>query len=176
MLVRPATFAVLAGVLATAPSALAQPTPPNPTPGQIQRALKDTARSPNLWATVNICNTRRYRDKLGIRGQMPALGFPSQLSMTIGVDYWASPQKQFTPIPRFKKLLVVLGTFSSGAQQGGTTFTFMPHAGLLRGRVTFEYKRAGKTLGSITRNTTGNHKHVDQAHPPGHSAATCTII
>jgi hypothetical protein len=172
--VRPAA-AALTILLASASPALAQTAPPNPTPSHIQRALKNAARSLHLWATVNICNTRHYRDKLGIRAQMPALGFPSQLSVTIGVDYWSSAQKQFRAIPAFKKQRLVLGTFSSGDQQGGTTFTFAPHSGLLRGHVTFVYKRAGKVLGSITRTTTGHHKHVDQAHPPGYSAATCTI-
>jgi hypothetical protein len=167
--------AVFTGLLAAASPALGRAPAPNPTRSQIQQALRSAARSPDLWATVNICNTTSYRNKLGIRGQMPALGFPSQLTMTIDVDYWASAQKQFKAIPGFKKQLVVLGTFGFGVQQGGTTFSFEPHAGLLRGRITFEWKRAGKALGYIVRGTTGNHKQVDQAHPPGHSAPTCTI-
>lgn len=147
----------------------------NPTPAQIRNAIKQAGRTPDLWATVNVCNTPHHPKILGIRGQMPALGFSSQLAMTIAVDYWDSSQKRFRLDPKVTPHAVAVGTFRFGAHQAGTTIKFFPHAGRLQGTITFQWKRAGKVIGHLTRTTTGGHKHVDGADPAGHSAATCQI-
>jgi hypothetical protein len=147
----------------------------NPTPSQVRNAIKHLGHSPDLWATVNVCNTQHHPNVLGIRGQMPALGFSSQLSMTIRVDYWNTGQKRFKSDPNVPPQTVAIGTLRFGAHQGGTTIKFSPHAGRLQGTITFQWKRAGKVIGHLTRTTTGGHKHVDGADPAGHSAATCQI-
>lgn len=144
-----------------------------PSAAQIRAAVRRAQRSRNLWATINICNTKRYRDVIGIRGQMPALGFETNLSMEIQVDYWNIAQKKFVPDPGVK-LPVALGRATNGLHQGGVSFRFHPPADL-SGQISFTWKLAGKVIGHAHRTTQGGLKHVAFGDPPGHSATTCRI-
>lgn len=147
----------------------------NPSPTQIRAAVKRAEQSSSLWATVNICNSRRYPDDIGIRGQMPTLGFASWLSMDVKLYYYNSKQKRFIAVPAGGNKLIRLGRTSSGLQQSGAMFQFAPHQPPLRAVVTFIWRRSGQFLGSTARTTTDGHHNADYASPPGYSAATCTI-
>ncbi len=135
--------------------------------------MRRAKRSRNLWATINICNTKRYPNVIGIRGQMPALGFETTLSMAIQVDYRNVNGKKFEPDPGVKKT-VVLGPATSGLHQDGVSFRIVPPADL-SGQISFTWKLAGKVIGRASRLTAGGLKHVAFGDPPGHSAATCRI-
>ena len=72
--------------------------PGRPTKAQIRTAVARAERSKSLWATVNICNSKRYPDRIGVRGQMPSLGFAAWLSMDIQVQYYSDAhEKHFVP-------------------------------------------------------------------------------
>ncbi len=169
-----AVLCAAAAVLAASPVALAGGSSKNPTKAQIKAAVAKARRSGHLWATINVCNTHKHPHTIGIRGQMPALGFPARLTMLVVVDYWDKPHKRFLADPSARRL-VELGVVSYGYEQGGRTFKFQPHAGLFRGSVTFTWRRSGKVLLSVTRTTSAGHRTADFGDPPGHSAAKCTI-
>jgi hypothetical protein len=162
-------IAAIAALLVSAPAAALGS---SPTPAQMRTSVSRAERSSELWATINICNTPAHPNQLGVRAQIPALGFPASLSIAIEVKYFASGS--FRPDPGVKKL-IRLGTQSNRVHQAGHTFQFAPHAGLLTGAVTFAWKRGGQLLGQITRPTTGGHRDVDFGDPRKHSAATCRI-
>ncbi len=162
-------IAALAGGPAAAAAA------PSPTAHQMQVAVLHAEHSKSLWATVNICNSRRYRDDLGIRGQMPALGFAAWLSMDVKLLYYSSSQKRYLPVPTRGTKLVRLGRSSTGLQQSGALFQFSPHQPSLMATVEFIWRRAGRLLGTATRTTTAGHPGADYGSPPHHSAASCTI-
>jgi hypothetical protein len=173
-LVSVALIAALAA--AVAPPALGSASSRGPSEAQIRTAVRHVKRSPKLWATVNTCNTRAFPDTIGIRGQMPTLGFAASLSMSIQVDYWDSSARRFHPIPDpHARRLVALGRVSFGFQQGGHTFQFAKHAGLLRATVTFQWQRGRRLLGHMSMPTTGGHPDADGGSPPRHSAPTCRI-
>jgi hypothetical protein len=147
-----------------------------PSGAQVRRAVSRAESSRSLWATINICNSRTYPDALGVRGQMPTLGFAAVLSMRIQIDYYSSPKKRFVPIPgSTARRQVSLGRWSSNLQQAGEVFPFKAHAGLLNATIQFTWMRAGKVIGQITRQTTAGHKDADYASPPHYSAAQCQI-
>jgi hypothetical protein len=160
---------------APAPAASPARAPANPSPAKIRAAVKKAERSHTVWATVNVCNSRGYHDDLGIRGQMPALGFAAWLSMDVKLFYYARSQKRFVPVPTSGTKLVRLGRSSSGLQQGGALFQFSPHEPTLKATITFIWRRSGQLIGRTTRTTTGGHRNADFASPPHYSAATCTI-
>lgn len=166
-----------AGAAAGPPSTTAAEPPSGttaapPSTTQIRRALAAAERSPGLWATVNICDTRHHPRQLGLRGQMPGLGLRASLYMTFEVYYRSGGRLRRD---RGATQRLSLGTRSdSTLHQAGITFTFTSPA-VLKGRVLFTWKRAGRVIGQIARWTTGHHRHVDFADPPGHSAALCTI-
>lgn len=163
-----------AAIPAIVPTALASSAGHGPTAAQVQAAVRRAERSRDLWATVNICRRRGTEDVIGIRGQMPSLGFTTQMSITVRVEFWSHDSARFLPVPRLATP-VALGTATHTVVQGGASFRFQPPAGLLRGAVTFVWKRGRKVLARTTRKTTHGHRHVDYADPPGYSAGTCTL-
>jgi hypothetical protein len=167
---------IIAGVVAPAAlmagsgAATARSKPP--TAAQIRRAISHAEHSRALWATVNICDTPKYPHVIGIRGEMPALGFAAQLRMTFMIDYAVG--KGFKPLHGVADP-VKLGTPRSGVYQGGVRFTFGPHAGVLRGRVRFSWRLGKRTLGTVVRTTTAGHHGASYGDPRGFSAARCSI-
>lgn len=143
---------------------------------KIQAAVTVAERSPDLWATVNQCASTPTLDTVGIRGQMPSLGYAATLSMDISVFYWNG--STFQPTDATKK--VTLGKGTHGIHQDGLNFTFVPPApgttSLLRGTITFEWTIGTKVVGKVTRNTGHGYANVGFSNPPGFSAGTCTIM
>jgi hypothetical protein len=156
-------------------SAATTPAANSPTAAQISAAVHQALRSRSLWATVNVCNSKRYPDTLGIRGQMPALGFPAWLALNIQLNWYDQQKKQFVALTSGGTKLVRLGQWSSGLQQGGYMFSFQPHAGLLDATVQFSWSRSGKLLGETSRSTTAGHHRADYGSPPHYSAQECRI-
>jgi hypothetical protein len=166
---------LLAGVGAIAGPGLAVASTPAPSRAQIRQAVRRAESSRDLWTTVNICNAPDYADVMGIRGQMPALGFATSLFMRVQVDYWSKAQRKFEPDTRVKPQLLKLGDVTSGLHQGGVSFLFSAHAGRLTGTVRFTWERGGKVIGQAERAATGGHPSADYGHPKHHSSADCTI-
>jgi hypothetical protein len=146
----------------------------SPTPNQIKSAVHSAERSKRLWATINVCDTRKHPHTIGIRGEVPALGFSTTISISIGVDFWSKADKRFEPDPNATKMIKV-GPVSHGIHQRGVVFQFGPHTGRLRGTAAFSWTRHGKVLGATKRVTTAPHRDADFSDPSGFSAATCMI-
>ena len=145
-------------------------------PTRIARAVRSAESSPSLWATVNICSSRRYPRDLGVRGQMPTLGFPASMFMVVQVDYWSASRHRFLPIQsNLATTRLSLGRASTGLQQDGAVFPFGAHTGLLNATVTFIWMRGGKVIGQTVRRTTAGHRDADHGSPPRYSAAQCRI-
>jgi hypothetical protein len=164
---------VLLALGAAAAPALARRVARGPTTKQIRAAVHRAVHSHDLWSTVNICNTPNYPNAIGIRGEMPALGFAAQLSMEIRVDYWRFDKNGFSPVAGIRRVLK-LGTMSWGLHQAGYIFQFKPSF-VLRGSVTFTWRLHGKVIGRAVRTTGGPYGHVDFSDPPGYSKPTCII-
>lgn len=167
-----AMLAALLAVIAVAAPALAGS---SPSQAQIRAAVAKARTSKNLWATVNVCGPRGARRTIGIRAQMPGLGFSAQLSVRIQVDYWNVAKRHFVVVadPNAHGL-VGLGTVMAGLQQGGESFAFK-HGVYLRATVTFTYRRHGQQLLTLTRHTTAGHPLADQGRPPHYTAAACRL-
>ncbi len=146
----------------------------NPTPAQIRTAIARATSAKTLWATVNICDTRADPNVLGIRGQMPSLGFASWLSMQIHLSYYSQTRKVFVADPGTMKT-IRLGRSTHGLQQGGATYTFKGPTPTLQASVSFIWRRSGRTLGTTQMVTTGGHPSADFGSPPRFSAARCRI-
>jgi hypothetical protein len=144
-----------------------------PTPAQVRAAVARAERSKQLWSTINICNSKHHPDTLGIRGQMPSLGFPAALFMQVQVDYWNYTAKKFEPDPGVQQR-VSLGDPANEVVQGGAEFKFKPPA-VLAGTITFEWKLRGRLIGAKRRATGGGHKNAKFGDPPGYSKNDCTI-
>ena len=167
------TTALGAGLGGAAPAGAAA----MPTPRQIARALARAEAAGTLWATINICHVARTGDLIGVRGQMPALGFQSTMSMTVALQAWSSSRRTFVTISSPNAVNhIALGRHATGLQQAGAEFPFQTGStGQWRAAVTFTWGLAGRLLGRVTRTTTGGHPGADFSSPPHYSAASCQI-
>jgi hypothetical protein len=156
--------------------------PKGPTAAQkrakeIATAVTNAERSPDLWATINVCTSSTTGDTVGIRGQMPSLGFAAVLTMQISVSYWNYTDNAFDPANATSS--VSLGTGTHGVHQGGVNFPFTPPAAgsqyLVRGAITFEWTVGKKVLAKVTHNTGHGYTNVAFSNPPGLSEGTCTL-
>lgn len=170
-------LAMAAGVaLALAVPAAAKAAKP-PTRRQITHAVTAAEKASSLWATINICNSRTHRDEIGVRGQMPSLGFSSTMSMTITLDAWSASEKKFVAINSPNAVdTVQLGSHTRGLEQGGTIFPFQKgETGLWNATIVFTWARQGKVVGTTQRRTTAGHHAADFGSPPRYSAKQCSI-
>lgn len=145
-----------------------------PNAAQARAAVRRAERSARLWATVNICNTHRYPNTIGVRGQMPALGFAARLSMRLSVEYWSFDANRFQPVPGAHQL-ISLGTQSWGTHQAGIRMRFPRHTGYLRGYVRFFWRWHGRQIGQATRPSTPHHPDADYGDPKHFSSWKCVI-
>ncbi len=171
-----AVAAALGPVAATTPPAVAKSKPAAPTSAQIRTAVGRAERSKYLWATVNVCTSKRPGGLLGVRGEMPALGFASTLSMTVSLNQYSTAHRGFVAVPgATAKRTVSLGSFSSHVHQGGAEFPFSANPGVLDATVTFTWTRGSTRIGRVSRTTRGGHPGADFSSPPHFSAAQCKL-
>lgn len=139
-----------------------------------------SADDPDLWATVNVCDTPAHPNKIGIRASMPGIGRRAQLWVRFRVQYLAKADGKWHNIETnadsgYRKL----GVSTRRVIESGWSFTFLPPpnggAHTLRGAVTFVWKRDGRTVRRLRELTEAGHRSTRGADPPGYSAATCLI-
>ncbi len=167
-----AALAVLQVAPALAPAASAS-APAGPT-GALKRAL---LRSPELWATINICNPADQRDTVGVRGSMPGDGqAQDKMYMSFRLQYrGAGTGKRWVDVAGASTGMTPVGAGAS-ARQSGSSFTLVPAArSRFRGVVDFQWRRGASVLLSVSRPTTAPHKSFAGADPAGFSSATCLI-
>jgi hypothetical protein len=137
------------------------------------------AAGDNQWATVNICDTAKHPNGLGIRGRAPGNRTTQNIWMRFFAQYrkgdgtWAHvPTGGTSP-------WVKLGTANFTWRETGWTFFFNSlkpgQKYRLRGRVRIEYRKNGNVVRSATEITEGGHHAAGDADPPGYSAATCLV-
>lgn len=135
-------------------------------------------KSPELWATVDVCNTPLHPDTIGIRGSMPTDGHPHDaMYMRFLVQSLDATTKQWADLGRSADSgFVALGAAAS-TRQAGRTFEFKPTATpyTLRGLVEFQWRRAGRVVHLTSIPTAAGHTSLAGAEPKGFSAATCVL-
>lgn len=138
--------------------------------------------SRHLWATVNVCDTLKHADTIGIRGSMPGSDNPREkMYMRFQVQYFRSSDQRWVNVTKGGDSgFVYAGSARFKARQAGQLFTFDPPPGgsfQMRGKVTFQWRnRLGKkVLRSASRITTAGHRSSAGADPAGYSSDTCVI-
>ena len=142
-------------------------------------AAAATTKHPNLWATVNLCDTPSRPGAVGIRVSIPReKGAPAQ---------WAHIRLQWFDGSRRAWRRVKSGGDAGWARigigtrlvEGGTTFTFPPpKAGsriVLRGIVDVEWRDGTDVVDRAHLRTTAGHKDATDSHLKV-SRASCEIM
>jgi len=139
-----------------------------------------TADQRALWATVNVCDTLRHPNVIGVRGSMPGADNHSEtLWMRFRVQYYAAAADRWKFVrENGDSGFVKVGSAKFKARQGGQLFTIPPPPGAsfkLRGFVTFQWRLKKKVVRTTTRVSTAGHHSSSGSDPDGYSSDTCVI-
>jgi hypothetical protein len=164
------SLAVLGVLLATPSFAAGKLTP-------AQRAL---VQSPQLWATVDVCNPSDQPNTVGVRGSIPGNGHPKdEMYMRFRLQYLDSSSKLWVDLAHGADSGFVAVGAAKSARQTGRSFQLVPVAGqpavTLRGVVSFQWRLGSTVKYAISRPTTAGHKSLAGADPAGFSAADCVL-
>jgi hypothetical protein len=138
-------------------------------------------KSPLLWATVNICDTTKHPDTIGIRASMPGSGKATEkMYMRFQVQYFrASTQKWAPTDATVDSGFQSVGSAKFRRRESGWNFSITPPpAGQtyrLRGIVSYEWRVGKKVVRKASKRTHSGHKGTFGADPKGASAAECII-
>ena len=139
--------------------------------------------SRHLWAKVNVCDTERNPDTLGIRASMPGLRRKREtLWMRFRVQYYSDTRGRwhnFSSSDGTDSGYVKVARHSRyRARQSGYLFPFSPEVGeryRLRGAVEFQWRKRGRVVRNARELTTRGRRPT-VADPDGYSATTCEIL
>ncbi len=160
--------------LATAAPALLAGSAHAATPGTVDD-------SPYLWATVNICDTAKHPDTIGIRASMPGSGKPKErMYMRFQVQYWRASVKKWAPTDAtVDSGFQPVGAAKYKRRESGWNFSLTPppegQTYRLRGVVSFQWRVGKKVVRSATKRTHAGHKGTSGADPKTFSSAECEI-
>ena len=136
------------------------------------------------WATVNICDTPRHPNALGVRASMPGNGTGQRMYMRFRAQYLDARQGRFIDLGgNLRSPWVLAGSAHFRRREAGYTFRLNPppegRAYILRARVEFQWrKRRGRRLVVVRRAraiTESGHVAGAGADPPRFSSATCEL-
>jgi hypothetical protein len=152
--------------------------------------------TPELWATVNICDTANNPNSMGIRASMPGNGTDQRMWMRFTAEYWSRARQAWTPVAGAgSSPWVYAGSAEYVRRQAGWTFAFStPPEGVtftMRAQVEFEWRarevpaskrlkrgrgRTGRrVVRSKARTTETGVRGVQGGDPAGTSKAMCLV-
>lgn len=129
-----------------------------------------------VWATVNVCDTAKHPDTVGIRASMPGTPRSARLFMRFRVQYrngngnWVDVKDADSGWRR-------VGTGRGSAVESGWSFSFAKPAKAvtLRGVVRFRWRRGDALPRHAEAATESGHRSSAGADPEDYSAATCVL-
>lgn len=149
---------------------------------QAKRAKPRTIRKRDLWATVNVCDTARRPDTVGVRASIPGDGSRARMEVRVRLQYLVrakSGAQTWPLLPGSDSGWLRAGRAVFARRQTGVTFRFpRPSDGTantLRGVVNFRWVLRGRVVRRTTRLTTAGHRSTAGADPRGFSAAACVL-
>lgn len=135
------------------------------------------AKQPNpLWATVNVCDTAKQPDAIGVRASMPGSPKGARLSMRFRVQYRQS-DGSWEDVEDADSGWRNVGTAAGKPVEYGWSFTFAKRSTpvTLRGVVKFRTRQGDKLPRQQEAATEAGHSSKAGSDPAGYSAASCVL-
>jgi hypothetical protein len=135
-----------------------------------------SARDLDTWATVNVCDTAKQPDTIGIRASMSGVPKGVRLSMRFRVQYKAA-DGTWADVEDADSGWRVLGTARGVPAESGWSFSFTrpPNPVTLRGVVRYRWRKGDSLPRTSEVVTEGGHRSSAGADPAGYSAANCEL-
>ncbi len=131
---------------------------------------------PDLWATVNVCDSAKRPDTIGVRASMPGMPRGARLSMRFNVQY-RDDAGAWNDVDGADSGWHVVGAGKGLPVESGWSFTFAKPNGsvVLRGVVRFRWRKGDALPRMAQLPTEAGHRSSAGADPSGYSAATCAL-
>ena len=127
------------------------------------------------WATVNVCDTTKHPNEVGIRASMPGTPRGTSRRMRFRVQWRDGDRWRYVTgaDSGWRKLTRARGR----AIESGWSFEFEPPAKAItfRGVVRYRWLRDGRVVGRASEITESGHRSTAGADPADYSAATCSM-
>jgi hypothetical protein len=146
-----------------------------------------SARSNQLWATVNMCNASDHPNEMGVRGRMPGDGTRAKMYMRFAAQFKDTDGQWKYVGGDARSGWLYAGSARFTYQEAGFTFSFdAPQVGdkfVFRGVADFQWRALKKQHGHKAHIVVVDHARLvtqaghasNQAEPAGFSAARCEI-
>ena len=133
------------------------------------------AAADRLWATVNVCDTAKHPNEVGIRASMPGTPRGAARRMRFRVQWRDGDRWRY--VAGADSGWRALSRAAGRAIESGWSFEFAAPSKriVFRGVVRFRWLRDGRVTGRALEITEAGHRSTAGADPEGYSAATCSI-
>lgn len=133
----------------------------------------------SLWATVNICDTDRNPNVLGVRASMPGNGTRQTMWMRFSASYFDRATEGWRPVGGSSRSPWLKVGDARYSRQTGRKFSFDPPAPVtshvVRGIVEYQWRRKHRVVRRARQKTLGGHHTGRYADPRNYSAGVCEI-
>jgi hypothetical protein len=139
------------------------------------------ARSKELWATVNVCDTERYPNTLGVRASMPGNATRQKMWMRFRASYFDRATERWRDVGGDSRSpWIEVGDARYRTRQAGRRFELDPPlpttSYVVRGVVEFQWRRkGGKVVRRESEKTVGGHPTGPHGDPYDYSYGICEI-
>jgi hypothetical protein len=133
------------------------------------------AADPDLWATVNVCDTADHPDDIGIRASMPGGKPKTTLLMRFRVQYRDLSTGRWRYVRDADSGWRKAGRGRPTRESGYSFEVAGEGTRILRGVVGYRWMRKGHVARRARRITEAGHRSTAGADPADFSAATCRI-
>jgi hypothetical protein len=132
------------------------------------------------WATVNVCDTLGHPNQIGIRGDMPGLARRTRMWMRFRVQYRTLDGRwRLVSSDQADSGWTFVYAGRRSDHDAGWQFEFKPPATggahVLRGAVSFQWRRHGHVVRRDRRFTEPGHPSTEGADPADFSSEICEI-
>lgn len=128
-----------------------------------------------IRATVNICDTAKYPNVIGLRARTASTSKRDVLYMRFRVQWFSTDGAQWHNLSYGGDSgWIRVGRGAYRHLESGYSFQFDSPA-FLRGVVDFRWRKGRRVVGKTRRFTESGFKGSDSADPPGFSAGSCEI-
>jgi hypothetical protein len=162
---------------AAARSPHSTPRPPHRTPPSSHGHTVYQSR--HLWATIDVCAPSDRPSTVGVRGSMPGSGLADEsMYMRFQLQYRDASGAWLDIGASADSGFLAIGPSVFKARQSGRSFMLGITPGshyVVRGVVTFEWRRRGHVVRNAQKQTTAGHQALAGADPPSYSAAACEL-
>ena len=134
-----------------------------------------------LWATVNICDTEKNPNVLGVRASMPGNGTEQTMWMRFDASYFDRSTETWRPVGgKSRSPWVKVGNAQFRSRQAGRKFKINPPSPIssfvVRGIVKFQWRRPnGRVARRESQKTLNGHPTGRHGDPRGYTAGVCEI-